>query len=153
MTLQALNNDKKELLHVLDPDLPFVASQAAIELDDLISGRDSKPKYVFILEKKLRNSLEIDSSESTHQSLIDPSTLTVLGEAINRSHNQKTVTKVEDLITQARSIADGLSIEKKQKNKKKQLKWVRDFCIALSSLAAGYHKSIFDIRPQHPFRH
>lgn len=139
-------------LHVIDPDLPFLASKAAIELDNLILGRTSDLKSVNILAEKLRHSFEIDETNGERRSLLDPTTLTILGEAINKSETQPTVTKEKDLINKAWSIADELLQEKNLKDDSGRLEWARAFCVALSSLTAAYHRSIFDLRPPHPFR-
>lgn len=147
-----ISTSNKGPLHVLDPNLPFLASNAAIELDNLLLRRKPTLKYVYILSEKLRNSFEIDISNGATRSLIDPTTLTVLGEAVNKSQAQPTVTKVEELIEKACSIASDLSKRNFPKDNREKLEGMRDFCVAFSHLVSAYHKSIFDLRPPHPFR-
>lgn len=152
MSTKATKNKKKTPLRVLDPNLPFLASTAAIELDNLLLGRKTNLKPVYILQGMLKDSFEIDRENGATRSLMDPSTLTVLGEAINTSQDQRRVTKIEDLIATASSIANDLSRRTNTKNNRERLEWARAFCVSLSRLTAAYHKSIFDLRPQHPFR-
>lgn len=45
-------------LRALDPALPLLASEAAIELDTIIAGEEVNPTAVHRLAKILRNSLE-----------------------------------------------------------------------------------------------
>ena len=152
MSTNAAKISKQASLHVIDPDLPFLASEAAIELVNLLLGRKSDLKSVSILAEKLRNSVEIDKTNGEIHSLMDPTTVIILAEAINKSQAQPTITKVEELIKKACSIADDLSNNTDPKDNRNRLEWARDFCVALSRLTAAYHKSIFDLRPPHPFR-
>ncbi|MBA7515519.1 hypothetical protein ES705_07561 [subsurface metagenome] len=152
MSTTITKNRKITSLRVLDPDLPYLASEAAIEYDNLLLGRKSNFKSVYILAERIRNSFEIDRGNGATRSLMDPATLTVLGEAINESQDQPKVNKLADLIKKAFSIADELLKNTNLKDNREELEWARTFCLALSRLAAAYHKSIFDLRPQHPFR-
>jgi len=152
MSTTTTKNRKMTLLRVLDPDLPYLASEAAIELDNLLLGRKSNLKSVHILAERIGNSFEIDRSNGATRPLMDPATLTVLGDAINESQSQPIVIKFEDLIKKASSIADELLKNTNLKDNRKELEWARAFCVALSRLSAAYHKSVFDLRPPHPFR-
>ena len=144
--------NEREQLRVVDPDLPFLASRAAIELDNLLLGRSKTLISVIALATRLRNSFRLDANGGSPRSLVDPATLTVLGEAINRSTVHPPLTSVEDLIKKACAIADDLTKKTDPKDDRESLIWARAFCVALSHLASAYHKSIFDLRPPHPFR-
>ena len=139
-------------LRVLDHDLPYLASEAAIEFDNLLLKRESKLKYVYVLVERLQESFKIDNSNGEVSSLVDPATLTVLGEVINESLGKTKVNKLEDLIKKAYLIAGDLKKNTDPKSNRKELEWARTFCVTLSRLTAAYHKSIFDLRPPHPFR-
>ena len=152
MTISKSDSNNAETLRIVDPELPFLASQAAIEIDNLILGRNPKLNYVYILGTKLRNSFDIDTSNDPPNLLIDPPTLTIVGEAINESHNHTRVNKVDELVEKAKALASDLTEETQKKDNFEKLEWVRAFCVALSRLSAAYHGSILDLRQTHPFR-
>lgn len=141
---------RNEKLYVLDPDLPILASDAAIALDDLLHKRHCNFKSVLSLAERLQKSFTIIPSNGQRSSLLDPATLAVLGEAINKSGPR--VTKIEDLIDKAFLIADVLMTKTNTSGNRKELEWARSFCVALSRLTSAYHKSVYDMRPSHPFR-
>lgn len=139
-----------EMLEAMDPDLPFLASAAAIEIDNLVAGRDSDPAPVTKLATLLRNSFGCPKPDGSMQSLLDPATLVVLNEAVVLSGSTQLNT-VSDLVGRARNIADELSQATATSNSS-TLEWARTFCVALSRSSASFHSSILDMRPSHPFR-
>ena len=151
MSPKAKDIDKTTPLKILDPELPFLASKAAIELDNLILGKSIEFDSVHILATKLKNSFEIDNNNGMRRSLIDPTMLTLIGDAINEIPEISKVTNVKELVDKAMALANDL-LEKEEKKKKKGLEWKRDFCVALSRLTSDYHKSKIDLRPSHPYR-
>ena len=138
-------------LRVLDNDLPFLATEAAIDIDNLLSNRSKEFAAIKRLAEQLRNSIEISAAGEPPRSLMDPATLTVLGEAVARASGEQYSKKVEDLLAAAAKISVELSSDDPIKNIK-ELERARDFCIALSTSVVAYHKSISDLSPQHPFR-
>ena len=140
-------------LRALDPDLPFLASEVAIDVDNLLAGVSVNQKAMRLLAEKLLNSIEIDSAGSPPRSQMDMATLTVLGEAILdlETVDVQPLGKVEDLLTKANQIATILLVDDPQNNPK-DLEQARSFCVALSRAAAAYSESIRDLRPSHPFR-
>ena len=151
MTVPASQSRKIPRLSALDPDLAFLASQAAIELDALLSQRSTELAAVRELAEQLRNSITLSSADGGPQSLMDPATLSVLGEAMNRTHPTQTVTRIRDLVSRAAAIADDLQRSDPIRDRER-LEWAREFCVSLSKTAAAYRKSIYDLRPAHPFR-
>jgi|WetSurMetagenome_2_1015567.scaffolds.fasta_scaffold38534_3 hypothetical protein len=137
-------------LQALDPDLPFLASEAAIDLDNLILNKTKELKAVRRLAEQLKHSINIGKMDSCPRSLMDPATLTVLGEAILQVAGKNGNSRIEDLLAQAASITEVLSNENPESSS--DLEQARDFCVALSRAATVYRKSILDLRPQHPFR-
>jgi len=140
-------------LRALDPDLPFLASEVAIDVDNLLAGVSVDQKAMRLLAEKLLNSIEIDSAGGPPRSQMDMATLTVLGEAILDVDTVEDPSrgKVEYLLTKASQIANILSDDNPQSNRK-DLEHALNFCVALSRASAAYSESIRDLRPSHPFR-
>lgn len=137
-------------LRVLDPDLPLLASEAAIDIDNILSHRSRDFTAIRDLAERLKNSIKMSPAGSPH-SLMDPATLTVLGEAVAQTAGIGYIKKIDDLLSEAVKIGNELSSEDPAK-KPEELKRARDFCLALSMAVAAYRKSIRDLRPTHPFR-
>lgn len=142
--------DAAAVLHALDPDLPFIASEAAIELDCLLAGKPLDMSAVRTLSERLHNSLTRAHQDGGIHSLMDPATVSVLGEGVNQSGGPQ-VTTVDELIEKASAIADILA-KPDPKTDRERVTWVRAFCVGLSKSAAAYRKSIYDLRPSHPYR-
>lgn len=140
-------------LRALDPDLPFLASEVAIDIDNLLAGVSTDQKAMRLLAGQLLNSIEVDSAGGPPRSQMDMATLTVLGEAILdlETVEEHSLGKVEDLLTKASQIANILSGDNPESNRK-DLEQALSFCVALSRAAAAYSESIRDLRPSHPYR-
>jgi len=151
MSYVSEKKQQRKGLRVLDFDLPFLASEAAIDIDNLLSNRARELTAIRLLADQLRNSIEISSSGEPPRSLMDPATLTVLGEAVARAAGEGYTKKIDDLLVEAVKIGTELSSEDPTKNIT-ELERARDFCVALSMAVVAYHKSISDLSPQHPFR-
>lgn len=151
--MQYLEESEKVLvgksLQVLDHDLPLLASEAAIDIDNLLSNRAKDFKAMRDLAERLKNSFE--TSEGGLQSLMDPPTLLVLGEAVAHAIGKPYIEKIEDLLTNAFKISDQLSSEDPMKDID-ALKRARDFCTGLSMAVVAYRKSNRDLRQMRPFR-
>lgn len=132
-------------LHVLDPALPLLAAEVAVEADNLLAGRSKDRAAMRDLASRLRV-LGSDRSDSR----LDWATSTVLGEAVWETFGVD-VSEIRDLLERAKSIADSLANADPGKDRS-QLEEARDFCVALSRAAAAYSQSIKDLRPPHPFR-
>ncbi len=139
-------------LYALDPNLPFLASEAAVDIDNLISDRPPRDLTAMRrLAERLNNSVVKDSVGGPLRSLMDPVTLTVLGEAMVDTVRSQSLQTIEDLLEEADKIAVTLSKENPKENSQ-EIKQARDFCVSLSRAVMAYHKSIRDLRPSHPFR-
>lgn len=138
-------------LRVLDPDLPFLASEVAIDVDNMLLGISDDRTAMRGLANKLLQSTDTASAGSPPRSRMDMATLTVLGEAISVVVDIQCLKKVEDLLAKASQIAKVLVSENPLDNPD-ELERARDFCVALSRAAASYSESIRDLRPSHPFR-
>ena len=66
-------------LRALDPDLPFLASEAAIDIDNMLAGVGVRSQAISDLAELLNTSIDLSPGGSFTRSQIDPGTLTVLG--------------------------------------------------------------------------
>jgi hypothetical protein len=151
MATQTAREGQGPRLQALNPDLPFLASEAAIELDRVLAGYASDLTAVRQLAEQLKNAVGLPGANGGAQSLMDPATLSVLGAAVNRTSPGKQVVTVNELLTKAGSIARDL-LKSDPNTDREWLEWARAFCVSLSQSAAAYRKSIYDLRPSHPFR-
>ncbi len=143
----------KNALKISDPDLPFLASEAAIDIDNMLTKNSYDFNAIHLLAERLKNSIQFDAPNASSHSLMDPATLSVLGEAVAKSTRKTNNShKIDNLLKEAAKIADLLSKETPIEDRE-ELEKVREFCVALSRAALAYRKSIRDIitRP-HPFR-
>jgi hypothetical protein len=139
-------------IHALDPDLPFLASEAAVDLANLRYGDSQRMEAIRNLADRLKKSIKKDSSGVPSRSLVDPDALTVLGGAVVEStFAGQSSKKIDDLLVRALEIAEFLSSENMQDDPAK-MEEAMIFCAALSRAAIAYRRSIRDLSPSHPFR-
>lgn len=138
-------------LRVLDPNLPFLASEAAIDLRNLLSRRPQDMTAIRNFAELLNNSIEFSTTGSPQRSLMDPVTETILGQAIGEAMKVQSLKNVDELLNEAAKVAKLLSSDNLAE-RPEELSKAKDFCIALSRAAILYHKSINDVIPSHPFR-
>lgn len=152
MTLATTVEGNVPALHALDPNLPFLASEAAIELDALLCGEGTDLSAVRSLADRLRSAVPLQPADGGAQSFVDPATLGILGEAVSQAGGDAEAPQnVTDLMARASTIANDLAGSDPQSNRE-GLVWARAFCVGLSRSAAAYRKSIHDLRQPHPFR-
>jgi len=138
-------------LRALDPDLPFLAAEVAIDVDNLLAGRSDDRAAMLRFAAILSQSTEIDPSSALPRSRMDMATLTILGEAVSETIEGTSLKKIEDLLVRASRIASVLENGDPQRDKD-ELEQAGNFCVALSQAAAAYSESIRDLRPSHPFK-
>jgi len=152
MVSQLEPSQSDQSLRALDPNLPFLASEAAVDIENLLAHRCEDLKAIRTLANRLKNSIEAGTVGSPHlRSLMDPATLTILNEAVAEVFKSASLQRVEDLLGEAAKMASLLS-SADPKNISADLEKARDFCVALSRAAVAYRRSIKDLRPSHPFR-
>ena len=142
---------EKPGLKALDPDLPFLAAEVAIDVDNMLSGVSNDKTAMRILARKLLQSIDFDSTGVPPRSRMDMATLTVLGEAVSETVEKQSLKNVEELLAKASQIANVLAREN-PKEDRDALERAGTFCMALSRAAAAYSESIRDLGPSHPFR-
>lgn len=152
MTSATAPSSRSIEIRALDPDLPFLASEAAVDLANLRYGESRRMEAIHGLANRLRNSIKKDSSGTLSRSLMDPAALTIVGGAAAESGSRDLSSwKVDDLLARAMGIAEFLTSEKMEEEHDK-LEEAMTFCAALSRAAIAYRRSIRDLRPSHPFR-
>lgn len=138
-------------LRALDPNLPMLAAQAAMELDSFkITG---EIHFVAIKEllDRLKNSLGTTSGSPTSKPLLDSGTVSLVGRALNSSQWSGDIGTLEQINNGLRDIVQHL--ERLQTEPTTEpIDKIRDFCVALSECAATYRQAFNDMRPAHPFR-
>ncbi|MEK7313962.1 MAG: hypothetical protein AAB065_05745 [Deltaproteobacteria bacterium] len=134
-------------LRALDPDIAMLASEAAIDIDNMLLHGSKELKAMRRLAERLNNSIEANTVGTWH-SLMDPVTLTILSEAVAEAKH-KSLQKVEELLDEAANIAKTLSSDRPMENPE-ELRQAGDFCVALSNAVIGYRKSIYDLCQPHP---
>ncbi len=138
-------------VNVLDPDLSFLASNAAVELDLLINGEWTELNAVKELGERLRNSLDKPAPDQPARGLqVDTETEAVLGQAFARA-GADPAKVLSDLFRRTEEIAEQLSSAEPAVNRT-ELEGYRAFCLALSQFAAAHRQLVFDVRPPHPYR-
>jgi len=139
-------------IRALDPDLPFLASEAAVDLANLRYGQSQRMEAIRRLADRLKNSIKRDASGAPSRSLMDPAALTIVGGAAAESDSRdQSSWKVDELLARAMGIAEFLTSEKMEEEHDK-LEEAMNFCAALSRASIAYRRSIRDLRPSHPFR-
>lgn len=151
MTIAELQKGNKKGLCALDPDLPLLAAEAAVDIDNLLKKNKKDLKAIRNLAERLKNSIEIIPVDNSLHALMDPATITVLGEAVEQITRGTSALLIQDLLTVTNRIAENLS-DQDLPEKRDQLEETRDFCVALSNAALAYNKSIRDLHPSHPNR-
>jgi len=138
-------------LRALDPDLPFLAAEVAIDVDNLLSGRSDDRAAMQRLAEILSQSIDSDPANAVRRSRMDLAALSILSEAVSQSVETQSLRKMEDLLEEASKMARVLE-QGDPETDKAELEQVGSFCEALSRAAAAYSESIRDLRPSHPFR-
>lgn len=138
-------------LRVLGPDLPLLACQAAIELDNYILGKSSELNAVNRLGRVLRDSIGTAEGATLEETFLDPSTVAVMTRALDASRWSKDLRTIKELIQEAAHIANNLESPSTD-SAKHVLEKMREFCATLSICASSYLQSIQETRAPHPYR-
>jgi hypothetical protein len=139
-------------LRALDPELPMLAAQAAMELDNYKSSGEIDFAAVKKLSLRLNNSFQSGvSAAEPRKALLDSGTVSLLGHAFNSSSRTDKISTIDQLSKELWDVAQRL--EKVEAAPAEQpIEKIRDFCVALSECAASYRQTFHDLRPAHPFR-
>lgn len=131
----------------LEMDLASLASQAAIELDDLLLGRRTDLSVVSVLVDKISAGLPKGKP-------FDTTTVVAIQRALIDTPGSKQATTVSELQTSADEVTKRLSNLLTQANSQSQgtnIEQLRSFCVALSKHSTALQRSPYD-RREHPFQ-
>jgi hypothetical protein len=131
----------------LEMDLASLASQAAIDLDDLLLGRRKELTAVKVLAEKIAASLPLGQT-------MDATTAVAVQRALIETPGLPQTTTVNELVNSAAELTARLSklvAKPEPKENPDEVKQLRSFCVALSRSSTALQGSPYD-RPEHPFR-
>jgi hypothetical protein len=141
----------------LGQDLPSVACQAAIELDNLILGRTNNLPSVAELSVRLSEEVPPVCDLNSHLSLVDPSTVVALHGTIQESRLAAPSDNIVDLTRQAGEIVRRLKAVSDdpaaaRTSGLEELQKLKEFCLILSRRSAAATGDPDESRPPHPYR-
>lgn len=143
----------------LDPNLPRIAAQAAVEFDWLIQCKHGQPVAKPSRESIQKLSLLLTQSigkaplAPETKGFVDTLSLNLLAKAYNASNAAHPVKTREELAR----VIDGLMSALAQAKQNEildegVLASMRDFCAAFSNFASSYRKVAYGNRFEHPYR-
>lgn len=138
-------------LRTSDPGLPFLASEAALELDRLLAGCTTGLGAVHQIAERLQNAAGHRCSKSAADWQMDSATLSVLHEIFRRTTSGMAIRTADELMIAIGSVARDL-LGSDPDADRERLEWARAFCVNLARSASAYRRSIDDLRPTHPSR-
>src|SRR5262245_44387035 len=141
----------------LGHDLPSVACQAALELDNLILGRTSTIPTVAELSARLSEEVPEVPDLNSPLSLVDPSTVVALHGTIQETRLAVPSDDIVVLTRQAVEIARRLKAasddpEGARTRDLEELRKLKEFCLILSKRSAAASGDPDEARPPHPYR-
>lgn len=140
----------------LGEDLETVSCEAAIELDNIISGRSQTTDSLKRLAERLTRELPEASDFSSIKHLVDPSTVIVMSGAIRELPGAGQLNEVQELTRAAGRVAKRLlAVSGDPAGSLRDvpsLEQLRAFCLALSKSAAAASGSVIEAKPEHPYR-
>lgn len=134
------------MLNALEPGLSFLASQAAIELDNLLLRRPTGLEAVQTLGQRLNAATEPVQGSAERRTLMDAPTVSILSSAISASRSQDVRTLAE-LADESWKMANELQVAKDSADRQAITK-LRSFCVFLSQNARSYRQSIEDMQSE-----
>jgi len=142
----------------LEPRLPDITIQAAVEFDWLIQGKRGHPianasresinKLLWLLSESIgKTKLEANS-----KAFVDSGGLNLFTKAYNESHKAHPVKTRKELRLAVKQLISSLGKAQEGELEEDVLVRMRDFCVALSEYAAAYRQMIYGNRQEHPYR-
>ena len=141
----------------LENDLPSIACQAAIELDDLILGRDQSSESIRRLIDRLSEAIPTSGRTTTSGYLVDPTAAVVVNRAISEAGLVQPASKFAELVRDTEELTEQLrqvvaNPESVRDAGQDSLRKLRTFCVALSRHASAERRRNRERVPQHPYR-
>jgi len=150
-TLSTVRRPGLKGFSALDPGLPVLASEVAIDIDNILLGKSDDRTAMHFLAEKLSQAMEPDDADCHLPYRMDMATFTVLGDAISEAVWEKGSKDILALLEITNKIKAVL-ISDQSSNNHSDLEKARSFCVALSRAAAAYSDSIRNLHPSHPYR-
>lgn len=153
-TSQISTNIPNDLFDVADPNMPFLAAKAALELDNLANEKISSLTHVKELAKLLTSSAGVPSGAGSGEarSLIDPISSNVITRAFLDSY-QQSFKSMTELASATLALSTNLNEASSDVSSNRELlAQLRDFCLALSRYASNCRESVYGERASHPYR-
>ncbi|MBI2425779.1 MAG: hypothetical protein HYV27_23340 [Candidatus Hydrogenedentes bacterium] len=124
-----------------NPDIAYIASRAAFELEKARLNVKLDFQYVHLLAKLFDDAFKYgranpEGETEVSYSLFDPISMPLLSEAIGQTYSTQP-TSIRDLATEALRIAQNL-----EENPLTDTERLRDFCLALSSVAEERYEPV-----------
>ena len=135
------NHCVSNCLSVSDPGLSFLASQAAIELDNHLLGKDVEFKAVKQLAARLECSTEEISGTGSRKPLMDTATVVVFSNAIAASGMP--AKSLAELAQKASEIASALQDSNLERS---DIERMRAFCNCLARSVLAHEQSLYDMQ-------
>jgi len=146
-----IEGQSESAMSVLDEDLSFLATQAALELDSLIEGKETELEAVSRLSSVMSSSFQSVQAEG-HSLSLDPATATILNRAFIDSNFANNLETVDELIQKSLELAKELASQTHPSKRNGELARMKSFCMALARCSAAYRESILGHRSKHPYR-
>lgn len=138
MTMVAAARSYSPMSSIGSSDFCLIASQAAIDLDNLLLGKRTNLSSVKELVQILK----------THTG--SPGALTLVSHAMNESDYSPRPKTVAELVEQASTVVGDL--EQANSSAVPNISKLRHFCAALSEYSACNLQRVYSSRARHPFR-
>jgi hypothetical protein len=145
-----VEGQSESAMSVLDEDLSFLATQAALELDMLMEGKEIELDAVPRLSIVMNGSFEPVQSEG-RGSFLDPATATIVNTAFTDSKLAKSET-VDELVKKALELAAALASQVHPDQRNGELADIKRFCLALARCSSAYRETVLGQRSKHPNR-
>jgi hypothetical protein len=138
------------LFRATNPELPFIAANAALELDNYIRGISTDLDNLNTLSSMLKESTASEQDIPMGvKRFIDPASSDVFNKAYNASHEQS-IESNDDLYKQMAQLAEEMSSIDDTDGELPVV--IKNFCIALSEYAMATHSYLDDTQHKHPNR-
>ena len=144
-----MGNGLTASFRVTDPEFPFIAANAALEVDNLINGRRGEVPNLKKLSELLKNAaFRTEQSTKQLKNIMDPVSVDVFQRALFESHNCH-LASIQDLAAKAAEVASELE---SAPTKEDMLDIIKRFCLELSRLSLATRYTMQQSRSENPFK-
>lgn len=131
-------------------EIPFIASQAAIELDNLLLGKSAHLVAVSQLADYLKSSTASEYKGSAGAHLLNSQAFEVVSRAIDAS-GELAINTFEDFHIRADQLVSQLK-GAMLGGDEGIIERLRSFCVSLSEVATAQRQAMIEMEPSHPYR-